>query len=202
MEDQTYPNMDVDDLFGDAEQVTLPNINVISTPLVKGLAKRLDELSTSGCSSRIAWSKNGCVAYISPDRYAIHLRVFSRDSATGKWDLGKATPVDIPSGQDEFPFVHVSWNNLGNDLAIVNTAGQVLIFSCAMALDRMSYMRSDLIHPETDMQHVIGMHWLAIIPHEQQASSIFGRQRVQVDQSPEPNSVVSKQAWRHMVLPY
>ncbi|PVH96402.1 hypothetical protein DM02DRAFT_731213 [Periconia macrospinosa] len=168
MEDQSYPSMDVDDLFGDAEQVALPSINVIATPPVKGLAKRLDELSTSGCSSKIAWSKNGCVAYITPDRYAVHIRVFSRDPSTGKWDLGKATPVDIPHGQDDFPFVHVSWSNLGNDLSIINAAGQVMIFSCAMALDRMGYMRSELTHPEADMDFVIGMHWLAIMPHEQQ----------------------------------
>jgi mediator of RNA polymerase II transcription subunit 16 len=51
MEDQPYPSMDVDDLFGDTEQVTLPNMNVITAPPVRGLTKRLDELSTSGCCS-------------------------------------------------------------------------------------------------------------------------------------------------------
>jgi mediator of RNA polymerase II transcription subunit 16 len=44
--DATY-NMDVDDLFGDSEHVTLGNIN--ATPPVKGLAKRIDELGASGC---------------------------------------------------------------------------------------------------------------------------------------------------------
>ena len=48
MEDPNYPAMDVDDLFGDADQVALPNINVIP---VKGLEERIDELSTSGCCS-------------------------------------------------------------------------------------------------------------------------------------------------------
>ncbi|KAF1953397.1 hypothetical protein CC80DRAFT_595955 [Byssothecium circinans] len=167
MEDQNYPAMDVDDLFGDAEQVALPNINVISASLVKGLEERVDELSTSGCCSRIAWSKNGCVAYITPDRYAVHLRVFSRDATTGKWDLGKPTPIDIPVGHDEFPFLHVSWSNLGNDLAITNAAGYVLIFSCAMVLERMTFMRADLAQTEPDMDKVVGMHWLALLPYEQ-----------------------------------
>ncbi|KAF2639884.1 hypothetical protein P280DRAFT_454076 [Massarina eburnea CBS 473.64] len=166
MEDQSYPSMDVDDLFGDAEQVTLPNISVISAPPVKGLEERLDELSTSGCCSRIAWSKSGCVAYITPDRYAVHLRVFSRDTSTGKWDLGKATPIDIPVSYDEYPFLHVSWSNLGNDLAVINAAGQVMIFTCSMVLDRMTFMRSDLTQPEVDMDKVVGMHWLAILPYE------------------------------------
>jgi mediator of RNA polymerase II transcription subunit 16 len=44
--DATY-NMDVDDLFGDSENVTLQAINVASP--VKGLAKRIDELGASGC---------------------------------------------------------------------------------------------------------------------------------------------------------
>lgn len=44
--DATY-DMDVDDLFGDSENVTLQAINVTSP--VKGLAKRIDELGSSGC---------------------------------------------------------------------------------------------------------------------------------------------------------
>jgi hypothetical protein len=51
MEDQTYNSMDVDDLFGDSEEVTLPSMNMSAAPPVKGLAKRLDELAASGCCS-------------------------------------------------------------------------------------------------------------------------------------------------------
>lgn len=40
-------SMDVDDLFGDAENVNMHTINV--TPPVKGLARRVDELRSSGC---------------------------------------------------------------------------------------------------------------------------------------------------------
>lgn len=44
--DATY-NMDVDDLFGDSEQV---NLQSITSPLqLKGLARRIDELGASGC---------------------------------------------------------------------------------------------------------------------------------------------------------
>ena len=49
MEHQTYNAMDVDDLFGDSEQVALPSIAIPAPPPVKGLAKRLDELGSSGC---------------------------------------------------------------------------------------------------------------------------------------------------------
>ncbi|KAF2266920.1 hypothetical protein CC78DRAFT_566632 [Lojkania enalia] len=163
MDEQGY-NMDVDDLFGDSEQVTLPTI---PAPSVKGLARRLDELSTSGCCQKIAWSKNGCVAYITPDGYAVNLRVFSRDLSTGKWDLSADTPLELPQTQDEFQYVHVSWSHLGNDLAVADAAGHVMIFSCAMALDRMTFIRADITQPEAEMDAVVGMHWLAILPYEQ-----------------------------------
>src|SRR5690242_20857878 len=45
-------------------------------------------------SRKIAWSKNGCVAYITPDGAAVHLKVFSRDTETGKWDLGKDVAME------------------------------------------------------------------------------------------------------------
>lgn len=119
------------------------------------------------CRRKIAWSKNGCVAYISPDGYTVNLRVFFRDPQTGKWDLGKDVPLDLPQGRDISPFVHLSWSHLGNDLAVMDEAGRVLIFTCAMALDRMQFMRAELAHPESEVDSVVGMHWLAILPYEQ-----------------------------------
>ena len=120
---------------------------------------------------KIAWSKNGCVAYITPDGAAVHLRVFSRDMETGKWDLGKDVTLEVPRGREHFPFIHLSWSHLGNDLAVVDTAGRVLNFSCAMALDRMPFMKSELAHPEAEADGVVGLHWLAIYPYEQKVGS-------------------------------
>ncbi|KAJ4367457.1 Mediator of RNA polymerase II transcription subunit 16 [Neocucurbitaria cava] len=158
-------NMDVDDLFGDSEHVTLQTIT--ATPPIKGLARRVDELGASGCCQRIAWSKNGCVAYISPDGYSINLKVFSRDTVTGKWDLGKPVPLELPQGREIFPFTHLSWSHLGNDLAVMDEAGRVMVFTCAMALDRLQLIRAELAHPESEVDSVVGMHWLAMLPYEQ-----------------------------------
>lgn len=107
------------------------------------------------------------MAYIAPGGKTVNLRVFSRDPPTGKWDLGEDTPIEIPPGHNDYPFVHISWSHLGNDLAIMNSAGHVMVFSCAMALDRMSFMKVEPGPPETDMDAVVGMHWLAILPYEQ-----------------------------------
>jgi mediator of RNA polymerase II transcription subunit 16 len=117
----------------------------------------------------MAWSKNGCLAYIAPGSKSVNLRVFSRDSSTGEWGLATDKPIDIPPGHNDYPFVHISWSHLGNDLAIVNSAGHVMVFSCAMVLDRMSMATLRLEHGATDQDsdRVIGMHWLAILPHQQ-----------------------------------
>ena len=119
---------------------------------------------------RIAWSKNGCVAYISPDGYTVNLKVFSRDTETGKWDLGKDVPLEPPTGREIFPFVHLSWSHLGNDLAVMDEAGRLMIFTCAMALDRLQFIRAELVHPESEVDAVVGMHWLAILPYEQKVN--------------------------------
>ncbi|KAF2735226.1 hypothetical protein EJ04DRAFT_576318 [Polyplosphaeria fusca] len=174
MDDQAYPmdNMDnidnMEDLFGDSEQVALPTI---AAPPVKGLVRRLDELSTSGCSQKIAWSKSGCVASITADGYGVILKVFRRDPATRKWHLGKDVALEIPRRQDDSPFVHLSWSHLGNDLVVMDAAGRAMIFSCSMALDRMTFMRVEITQSEAEMDAVVGMHWLAILPYEQKATS-------------------------------
>lgn len=116
---------------------------------------------------KIAWSKNGTVASITQEGYGVLLKIHSRNPTTGKWELGKETSLDIPSGHDEFPFVHLSWSHLGNDLAVMNSAGHVMIFSCAMLLDRMTLTRTNQAQSEADMDPVVGMHWLAMIPYEQ-----------------------------------
>jgi len=78
--------------------------------------------------------------------------------------------LDIPQGHEHFPFVHLSWSHLGNDLVVVDTVGRVLNFSCAMALDRMPHIKTELAHPEAEADGVVGLHWLAIYPYEQKVA--------------------------------
>ena len=169
MDDQEYNMNDMnDDLFGDTDQIAMPTLNA---PQTKDLPRRLDELSASGCCQRIAWSTNGCVAYITPDRYSVKLRVFARDPETGAWDLGKESTLELPAGHESFQIAHLSCSHLGNDMAVVDDAGHVLIFSCHMAVDRVSYSRTEAVQPEAEMDAVVGMHWLAIHPYEAKVSA-------------------------------
>jgi mediator of RNA polymerase II transcription subunit 16 len=130
------------------------------------------------------------VAYINPDGFSVNLKVFSRDADTGKWDLRKDVPLEVPQGRDEFPFVHLSWSHLGNDLAVMDAAGRVMIFSCAMALDRMHFIRAELAHPEAEVDGVVGMHWLAIHPYEAKVRAFFDLQRATSNRKIESHRMV------------
>ncbi|KAF2198211.1 hypothetical protein GQ43DRAFT_443542 [Delitschia confertaspora ATCC 74209] len=162
--DDAY-NMDVDDLFGDSEEVTIP---LISSPPIKGLVRRLDELQTSGCCQKIAWSNSGCIAYITPDGHGVNLKAFMRNPATDKWEFGKDTSLTLPHSQHDFPIVHLSWSHLGTDLAVINSAGRLIMFTAAFALDRMILARQHFVDQEDEMGAVVGLHWLSILPHEKQ----------------------------------
>jgi mediator of RNA polymerase II transcription subunit 16, fungi type len=112
------------------------------------------------------------VAYITPDGYTVNLRVFSRDPETGKWDLGKDTVLVEARSHEDAPYVHLLWSHLGNEIAVMDASGHVLIYSCQMALDRMTVTRADLTHTEAESDAVVGVHWLAILPYEQKVSSL------------------------------
>lgn len=153
----------MEDLFGDSEPVHIPTM----TPPIKGLAQRIDELHESGCCQKIAWSKSGCVASITPDGRGVNLRAFFRNSSDGKWILGEEIPLKIPQAHDDFPFVHISWGHIGTDLAVLDAAGRIFIFTNMYALGRMMMTRVSTIDQEDEMGAVVGMHWLSIIPHQQ-----------------------------------
>jgi len=119
---------------------------------------------------KVSWSKAGCVAYIASDGNTVNLRAFKRDPSTGRWELGKDTPLNIPHSQDGFPIIHLSWSHLGTDLAVIDSAGRLMIFAIAIVVDRMVLSRAYISDHEDEMDAVVGMHWLSISPHEKRVS--------------------------------
>ncbi|KAF2088775.1 hypothetical protein K490DRAFT_63988 [Saccharata proteae CBS 121410] len=158
MDDDQY----MEDLFNDSEPINIPPPG----PSVKGLAQRLDELEETGCCQKIAWSRSGCVATITRDGRGVNLRAFQRNPADGKWILGEESPLQIPPVHDEFPLVHVSWGHLGVDLAILDAAGRVLIFTNNFALDRMHMTRDNVMDQEVETGTIVGLHWLPVFPQQ------------------------------------
>ncbi|KAL0261020.1 Mediator of RNA polymerase II transcription subunit 16 [Diplodia seriata] len=150
------------DLFNEAEQLPI----AVQTPPVKRLAQRLDELGESGCCQKISWSKSGCVASITRDGRGVNLRAFQRNPVDGKWILGDEAPLHIPSVHEEFPLVHVSWGHLGVDLAVVDAAGRILVYTAAQAADRMKLSREPFSDHESESNALVGLHWLPVAPQQ------------------------------------
>ena len=75
--------------------------------------------------------------------------------------------MKIPQAHDDFPFVHISWGHIGTDLAVLDAAGRIFIFTNMYALGRMMMTRVSTIDQEDEMGAVVGMHWLSITPHQQ-----------------------------------
>ncbi|OCK74259.1 hypothetical protein K432DRAFT_430130 [Lepidopterella palustris CBS 459.81] len=169
MDDDTY----MEDLFGDSEPVHLPTMAVP----IKGLAQRLDELQESGCCQKIAWSKSGCVASITPDGRGVNFRAFFRNASDGKWVLGNEMPLKNLPAHDEFPYVHISWAHIGTDLAVLDSAGRIYIFTNAFVLGRMNLTKTHVVDQEDEMAAVVGMHWLSIIPHQQKNHIVWSASR-------------------------
>ncbi|KAF4540499.1 Mediator complex subunit Med16 [Lasiodiplodia theobromae] len=161
------------DLFNEAEQLPI----AVQTPPLKRLAQRLDELGESGCCQKISWSKSGCVASITRDGRGVNLRAFQRNPVDGRWILGDEAPLHIPSVHEEFPLVHVSWGHLGVDLAIVDAAGRILVYTAAQAADRMKLSREPFSDHESESNALVGLHWLPVSPQQVKYHMIWSGDR-------------------------
>lgn len=122
--------------------------------------------STLTESRKISWSKSGCVASITRDGRGVNLRAFQRNPVDGRWILGDEAPLHIPSVHEEFPLVHVSWGHLGVDLAVVDAAGRILVYTAAQAADRMKLSREPFSDHESESNALVGLHWLPVSPQQ------------------------------------
>ncbi|MCJ1266503.1 mediator complex subunit [Lobaria immixta] len=146
---------DLDELFGDAPQLQLP------PPVSKGLLQCVDDLRLSGCCQKIAWSKFGCIAYITHDGRRVNLRHLLCDPQDGQWKLSETyLEEEVSTVHSDHQIVHLSWNPIGNDIAIVDVFGQISIFSVFILLNRIHVSRKCAIDPEDHLNAVVGLKWL------------------------------------------
>ncbi|KAM0722911.1 hypothetical protein Q7P37_001109 [Cladosporium fusiforme] len=167
---QTRGMMDsMDDLFGDAtdslNNVSMP-LPAPSLPPPSGVIQRIAELQTSGACTTLAWSNTGSIARISPDGLKVTFCVFVEDFKTGAWVPGKESPfpVHAPEGSR---FVHVQFNALGHELAIVDDVGLVHLFIAPTGLGRTHVSATEFGFDRTGRSNsdaLAGLHWLPIWP--------------------------------------
>ncbi|KAF9889204.1 mediator complex subunit [Aspergillus nanangensis] len=169
-------DINVDDLFGEPASLGLGLPANIS---VKGLAQRLDEMRLLGCCQKIAWSKQGCIAYITPDSLRVNLRHLECRPSDGKWVLSDDTPLlPVTEAHTGHPIIHVCWNEVGSELAVVDSSGRVSIYNIAIALNSLGGLRQAAFDTDDDGAQIVGMMWLNVqrsVHAFNQAAKVQGR---------------------------
>ncbi|KAK4862286.1 hypothetical protein LT330_003424 [Penicillium expansum] len=134
--------INVDDLFGEPNSLEL---GLPATSPIKGLAQCLDEMRLLGCCQKIAWSRMGCIAYISTDGLRVIVRHLQCRPSDGKWVLGEESSLaPVLEAHNGNQLAHLSWNETGSELAVVDCSG----------LRQASFDSGD------DGNQVVGMMWL------------------------------------------
>jgi mediator of RNA polymerase II transcription subunit 16, fungi type len=167
--------LDVDDLFGDPASLDLG----LSPP--KGLAQRLDEMRQLGCcryvdsrhppsisssanrlARKLAWSRLGCIAWISSDGLRVSVRYLLCRPTDGSWVLSDDNLLLSIGDHGHHVLVHLSWNEAGSDLAIVDSSGRVSIYAVSIGLNNLVVQRQAILDPDDEGGQIVGMMWLNV----------------------------------------
>ncbi|KAK2861130.1 hypothetical protein FQN49_004519, partial [Arthroderma sp. PD_2] len=152
--------LDVDDLFGDSGGLEL---SLTAAVPAKALPARIDELRLLGCCQKIAWSKMGAIAYIAPDGTKAFLRNLSCNPENGKWGLSDGDPEHpIAEAQGGHTLVHLSWNESGTDLAVIDSCGRISIIGMSVALNVLIQSRPAILDSDDDGNQPVGLMWLSM----------------------------------------
>lgn len=110
---------------------------------------------------KIAWSRLGCIAYISRDGLTVNVRYLHCQPSDGKWCLSEDTPLfPVTEAHGSHPLVHICWNESGSELAVVDSSGRVSIYSISIALNSIAGQRQAAFDPDDEINQVVGMMWL------------------------------------------
>ncbi|KAL4976798.1 mediator of RNA polymerase II transcription subunit 16 [Aspergillus desertorum] len=154
--------INVDDLFGESTSLELGLPTSNSTASTKGLAQRLDEMRLVGCCQKIAWSRLGCIAFISQDSTRVNVRHLQCQQSDGKWVLSDETPLtQVSEVHAGHALVHLCWNESGSELAVADSSGRVSIYSIPIALNSVNGSRQAAFDATDDGAQIVGMMWLS-----------------------------------------
>ncbi|KAK5200688.1 Mediator of RNA polymerase II transcription subunit 16, partial [Cryomyces antarcticus] len=156
-------DQEIEALFADDGSVSLA-----FTPVPKSIVERFDELHISGCRQKITWSKTGCVAYITSSGHNVGLRPLVKTLSDGQLVLGEEFLLLSTSELETFQsrLVHLEWNTVGSDLAVVDEDGRIDIHNARFTLGNMISVRKGLQDPDDAKGTVVGFHWLPASPNQ------------------------------------
>lgn len=79
----------------------------------------------------------------------------------GKWVLSDDTPLPpITEAHGGHPLAHLSWNETGSELAVVDSSGRVSVYSISIALNHIAGLRQAMSDADDDGGQIVGMMWL------------------------------------------
>lgn len=111
----------------------------------------------------MAWSRSGAIAYISDNGHKVFLRLLVCKSDDGNWALNDEKSSNLVTEvQGDYTYTHLSWNELGTDLAIVDSRGRIMTFAMAMALNSLNLQKPAAIDNYDDVNSPVGLMWLSI----------------------------------------
>ena len=112
-------------------------------------------------SRKVAWSKSGCIAYMTQEGRSVNLQHLACSPQDGQWGLGTPhTAETVSTMHSDHQLVHLCWNHSGMELAIVDVFGRISIFMITSALNRIAAIRRCVLDPEDNTSAVIGLMWL------------------------------------------
>lgn len=110
---------------------------------------------------KVAWSRLGCIAYISQDGLRVNVRHLYCRPTDGKWTLSEDMPLTaVTEAHGSHPLAHLSWNETGSELAVADSSGRVSIYAISIALNSISGQRQAVLDADDDGGQIVGMMWL------------------------------------------
>lgn len=130
------------------------------------------DMVSNGCTRKLAWSNTGYVAQILEHGKMIGFRTTLRDQKTRDWTLSEQSKHTI-QGPESREFVHIQFNGFGTDLAACDSHGFVRLYTMTGVLGRLAPANVDGSVSEgarSELDVVVGMHWLPMWPNEYRVS--------------------------------
>ena len=110
---------------------------------------------------RVAWSRIGCLAYLSNDNRSVILQHLICEPHTGQWNLSKQYQInDVRSAHGNTDLVHLSWSHLGSEIAVIDILGRISIHMVLLAMNRATCVKRCIQEPEDDLSSAVGFMWL------------------------------------------
>jgi mediator of RNA polymerase II transcription subunit 16 len=101
----------------------------------------------------------GNIAQITSDGSKLNFRSLVRDKRSRGWKLSKKSQhvVDAPAGRR---FVHIQFNRMGSDLAVIDDSGLVHLYASLNMLGLVGVDPSFDNDSQTGLGAIMGLHWL------------------------------------------